>query len=372
MTQLSSSSSNTTESTAAESTVAESTVAESTAAESSEFEPLTMVKLRMQAARALGCRVTELDPETGYLNEIAKDDVRRVLVGGLSPLNDAVAARIVGDKFHTLNVLGKRGFRVPQTVRCLKPGHFRNDDYAAMTGLDPALSFADQHPWPLIVKPNFGSRGLDIACVHSRQELVEAIEQVWRRDYLALVQVAASGFDLRIDFLDDQYLFGYTRNPVRLEGDGQSSVRQLMKATDSRFRGEGFEQRLQDDDIWRRETESTNLDLDSIPPAGQVVDFATPILNLNRLCVGRRQETLSEPWQKLGVRIGRVFSLRHFGIDLKIESMDQDPTEATVIEVNSSPSLAHMSRMGHFEAALAAEKQIVGAILDATPPSLDF
>lgn len=337
----------------------------------SEFEPLTMVKLRLQAARTLGCQITELDPETGYLNEISKGNTRRVLVGGLSPLNDAAAARIVGDKFHTLNVLKRRGFNTPRTARCLKPDHFRNGDYPGMTGLDPALQFAETCQWPLIVKPNFGSRGRDIACVHNAKELVEAVEQVWRRDYLALVQEAVPGFDLRIDFLDDEYLFGYTRNPVRLTGDGRRTVRELMSAADSRFHGESFEARLQNDEIWRRESGADGLHLGSIPEEGKVVDFATPILNLNRLCVGRRQETISEAWQRFGVRIGRTFSLRHFGIDLKIDDLNQDANRATVIEVNSSPSLAHMSRMGHFEAALAAETKVVRAILDATPPSLD-
>ena len=336
----------------------------------SPIDSMTLLQLRMRAARELGCEVTALDPETGYLNEIRKGDIRRILVGGLSPLNDAVAARIVGDKSHTLNALKHRGFRTPATVRCLKPDHFRNDDYQNMTGTAPAQAFAKDREFPLVVKPNFGSRGLDIACVQNLDEMNEAVEQVWKRDYLALVQEAIPGFDLRIDFLDGEYLFGYTRFPVKVVGDGQRSVRQLLEDLDSRFQGPSFESHLLDDAIWQREIRRTGLDLDAIPEDGQVLDFETPILNLNRLCIGQRLVELSESWTRFGLQIGRVFSLRHFGIDLKIQDLDQDPAEATVIEVNSSPSLAHMSRMGHFDAALAAERKIVTAILEATPPTL--
>ncbi len=339
--------------------------------ETSSALPATLLELRFEAARRLGCEVTPLDPETGYLNEIRRGTTRRVLVGGLSPLNDAVAARLVGDKFHALTVLRSRGIRTPDSVRCLKPAYFRSNEYEHLSGLTPGLRFAERHGYPLVVKPNFGSRGIDIACVQTEQELVEAIELIWKRDYLAIVQERAVGFDLRIDFLDDQYLFGYTRSPVRLDGDGRSTLRELFRNEDSRFEGSSFEAHLEHDAIWQREAARRGLTLDTILPADDKVDFDTPILNLNRLCVGRRLEKLAAPWAQLGIAIGRIFSMRHFGIDLKIQSMDQDPAQATVIEVNSSPSLSHMSRMGHLEAALAAEMRIVEAILESTPPALD-
>lgn len=332
-----------------------------------DVEPLTLLKLRLKAARELGCEVEELDPETGYLNEIRRGDVRRVLVGGLSPLNDAVASRLVGDKFHTLNVLRRRGFKTPDTARCLKPDHFRNE-YEAMTGHGPATAFAAENGYPVVVKPNSGSRGLDITCAASEVEMAAAVEQVWKRDYLALVQEAVPGFDLRIDFLDGDYLFGYTRHPVKLVGDGHASVRELLATMDTRFQGEAFENRLEDDPIWQGEAKQRGLHLDTVPETDSVLDFDTPILNLNRLCFGRRLVELPDAWHRLGLAIGEVFSLRHFGIDLKITDLDQDPAEATVIEVNSSPSLAHMSRMGHFEAALDAERRIVSKILESTPP----
>ena len=330
-----------------------------------ELEKLTMIQIRLEAARRLGCEVAALDPETGFLNEIRRGPLRRVLVGGLSPLNDAVAARLVGDKHFTGLTLAHRGFETPYSVRCLEPGYFRDGDYASHTGLGPALDLARSHGYPLVVKPNSGSRGLDIAVVHDDGELEEAIRTIWRRDYLALVQLPVPGFDLRIDFLDTAFLFGYTRRSVHLAGDGRRSLRQLLADLDPRMRGESFESHLLDDPIWReRVVREPGIDLETVLAEGATLDFDTPILNLNRLCLGQRIESLPHPWHDFGLRVGRALSLRHFGIDLKIRSLDQDPAEAVVIEVNSSPSLLHMARVGYYEAALEAERKIVSAILD--------
>lgn len=325
----------------------------------------SFLDLRFEAARRLGCEVVRLDPATGYLNELRRGPTRRLLLGGLSPLNDAVAARIVGDKAHTLRALESRGFRVPRTVRCLKPGHFGSGDYAELEGLDPARRLAEAVGYPLVVKPNFGSRGIGISTVENEDQLQSAIESIWQRDYLALAQSPAAGFDLRIDFLDGEFLFGYTRQPVRLLGDGRRSVRELLADLDVRFTGDGFERHLAKDPIWQQTVAGrSGLGLDSIPAEGERLDFETPILNLNRLCVAERLETLDPAWHEAGLEIGRCFSLRHFGIDLKIQSLDQDPSEAVVIEVNSSPSLLHMARTGHFEAALEAETRLLAKVLD--------
>ncbi|MEM8930546.1 MAG: hypothetical protein AAGE94_05195 [Acidobacteriota bacterium] len=325
---------------------------------------VTIVGLRCEAARRLGCEVRNLDPETGYLYEVRRGDLRRLLFGGKSPLNDAVAARLAGDKFHTALALADRGLRVPAMTRCLQPGHFRPGDYPEQEGFSPAERFVEAHGLPVVVKPNAGSRGRDISVIEDRADLVPAIEQVWQRDYLALIQEPIDGFDLRVDLLDGQSLFAYTRQPVRIEGDGQSTVRELFAGLDRRFRGETFERHLLGDALWREHAEAAGgLDLDHVLDAGWSIGFDTPILNLNRLCLGQRLDPVPEPWLDLVRGIADAMHLRHIGVDLKIHALDQDPNDAVVIEVNASPSLVHMARTGHFEDAVAAEMRVVAAAL---------
>lgn len=324
-----------------------------------------MLELRAEAARRLGCEVLPLDPETGYLCELRRGGRRLLLLGGFSPLNNAGASRIAEDKFHTALVLARDGFRVLPGARCLRSGRFLQEDFSSHTGLAPAERFAAEHGFPLVVKPNRGARGRHVSVVENHGELAAAVETVWQFDYLALVQPLVPGLDVRLDFLDDDYLFGYLRRPVRLQGDGTRALRELLAAADPRFRGESFERQLAGDPIWTAAVSRRGLGLDTVPAAGEVLDLSSPILNLNRLCVAERLPHPPPAWLDQGRRIGRALGLRHFGVDFKAESLGHDPRAATVVEVNSSPSLAQMARLGHYEEVIAAEMRVVGAMLDA-------
>lgn len=325
-----------------------------------------MLSLRAEAARRLGCEIVPLDPETGYLCEIRRGARRRFLLGGFSPLNDAGASRIADDKFFTALVLGRAGFRVPAGVRCLRAGRFPQEDFSAHLGLAPGRAFAAEHGYPLVVKPNRGARGRQVTVVAGDDELAAAVEAIWRDDYLALVQPVIAGVDVRLDFLGDDYLFGYVRRPVVLAGDGASRVRDLLARADRRFRGAAFERQLAGDPIWPAAARR-GRGLDTVLAAGEVLDLSSPILNLNRLCVAERVDRPAPAWLAHGRRVGRLLGLRHFGVDFKAESPNADPRSATVLEVNASPSLAQMALMGHREEALAAEMRVVAAILEDAP-----
>lgn len=327
-------------------------------------QPLSPVlSLRVEAARRLGCEVVPLDPETGYLCEIRRGARRLYLLGGFSPLNNAGASRIAEDKFFTALVLERAGLRVPPGARCLRAGRFLQEDFSSHLGLAPGRAFAAAHGYPLVVKPNRGARGRQVNVVAGDDELAAAVEAIWQHDYLALVQPLIAGLDVRLDFLDDDYLFGYVRRPVVLRGNGASRVSELLARADGRFRGETFARLLAGDPIWTAAAGRRGLDLDSVLAAGETLDLSSPILNLNRLCVAERLDRPAPAWLDHGRRIGRLLGLRHYGVDFKAASPDDDPRAATVLEVNASPSLARIAELGHREEALEAETRVVSAIL---------
>ncbi len=325
--------------------------------------PSSMVALRLEAARRLGCTIHPLDDETGYLNEVRQGDKRLVLLGAFSPLNNANAARIATDKCHAATILRHRGFRVPDGARALQPGRFAHESFPGHTGLDAARRFAERIGYPVVVKPNHGARGRDVVMADDDATLVTAIEQVWRRDFLALIQEPITGYDVRLDFADGNFVFGYTRQPVHLAGDGTRTLRELLADADTRFADRLFQEGLTDDPIWTHVTQRHGLTLDDVVETGLSLDFDNPILNLNRLCVAQRVVSPPQAWIDHGLAIGNALDLCHFGIDFKAEGIASDPEDATVIEVNASPSLAHMSRMGHYEATIEAEMTIVAAAL---------
>lgn len=322
-----------------------------------------MLALRVDAARRLGCEVTALDPETGYLAEIRRGTSRHLLLGGFSPLNNACAARLAEDKFHTARILERAGFRVPSVARCLRPGRFQQEDFSSHTGIAPALRFAEEHGFPLVAKPNRGARGRHVSVVRGAGDLTAAVERIWEFDYLAVVQPLAAGIDVRLDFLDGEFLTGYRRRPVVLHGDGTSTLEDLLARSDPRFRGADFRDALAEDPIWTEATRPRRLGFESVLADGEILDLGTPILNLNRLCLAEIVEEPDPAWVDQGRRIGEVMGLRHYGIDFKTEDPDGDPAAATVLEVNASPSLVQMSRLGRYEDALAAEVRVVEALL---------
>jgi glutathione synthase/RimK-type ligase-like ATP-grasp enzyme len=338
-------------------------------------EPSATLAMRLRAIESLGWTATCLDPETRWLWRIEKGGRSRVLCGPVSTLNDASAARLAADKFYTSAALADAGFPVPEGARCLRPGAFlsptaEGDPYASHRGLVAGLALAERRGYPLVVKPNRGSRGRVINLVEDREALAAAVEEVWAMDEIALVQPALPGVDLRVDLLDGELLLAYLRRPLRLVGDGRSSVEELLAAVDARAAEPSFRRRLSADPLWRRTLSDAGLSDADVPRAGHALEFPAVILNLNRCCSAEIFAELPAPWIERCAAVARCLRLRHCGVDLRLElpSPDADPLAcdpeaATVLEVNASPALVQVHRMGAVELAEAAELRVTRAIL---------
>lgn len=266
------------------------------------------VQLIQEAASELGWSFRLLDPDGEHLFELSDGRVTRTFLGGRSPLNDAVSSRLADDKYYTELLLRRAGFRVPESTRCLKPGLY-SAEYKRLVGFQPALDAAERQGFPLVVKPNRLSHGRHVRLVEREHDLKAAVERVWDFDPIALVQTPVSGLDVRLDFLDAEYLVGYTRQPApgTIRGDVQ-------------------------------------------------------ILNLTLGARARLLPALSEAWIAHSVAVGRALGLRYFGIDFKVPALDSEPALATVIEVNSSPLFVQMALQGYRAEALAAQKKVLQAV----------
>jgi glutathione synthase/RimK-type ligase-like ATP-grasp enzyme len=72
---------------------------------------------------------------------------------------------------------------------------------------------------------------------------------------------------------------------------------------------------------------------------------------------------VTEPWLAFARRVSDALGLVHFGIDLKATSLDAPPESATVIEVNASPLLSQIYRMGHREVAVDCQARVLEHLL---------
>jgi glutathione synthase/RimK-type ligase-like ATP-grasp enzyme len=275
-------------------------------------EPKVVALIRL-AASQMGLGLQCPDAEFGHLFWLTDGRRRVTLLGGKSPLNDAVAARICEDKYYTGVLLQHGGIRVPESVRCLKPGHFQQEDYAPRCGKDPAAEFARQHGYPLVVKPNRLSHGRDVQLVYDQVEMSKAIDAAWQRDYIALVQTAIPGEDLRLDFLDGQFLVGYVRKAAH-DSTGE-------------------------------------------PASGDIT-----ILNLAQGAKAELLREVPEQWSSFGQRVGEMLNLRFFGIDVKAPGLESNPDRACVIEVNASPLFVQLFHLGFETEAVAAQRRVMEAV----------
>ncbi|MCA9607971.1 MAG: hypothetical protein KC619_20315, partial [Myxococcales bacterium] len=196
---------------------------------------MTATSLAEEAARRLGWTTERLD-DCGYLFELRRaDGAHRVMLGGRSPLNDAVAAKLSEDKHYAGVLMARAGLRVPRAVRCIAEDHLLGQQFPKHAGTGPAKALAAELGYPLVVKPNSLSHGRGVGMVEDEGELVAAIEECWTMDPIALAQELIDGTDFRLDFLDGEYLLGYERRPIAVVGDGVRSVGAMIAALDPRY-----------------------------------------------------------------------------------------------------------------------------------------
>ncbi|PRQ09732.1 ATP-grasp domain-containing protein [Enhygromyxa salina] len=327
------------------------------------------IALRLQIARELGWRARCLDPETGWLWLLERGEESRVLHGAHTRINDHAAAALALDKSHTAMVLHHFGLRVPESARCLAPGVILDalggDPFPGQRGLTQALALAERAGYPLVVKPNRGSRGRGVRLVVDEASLAAAVAEAWTIDRIALVQLPVSGFDLRIDVLDGELLLAYVRRPLELVGDGRSNMIELHERTDTRALEPTFAAKLRASAPWIETLRDAGLSSDSVLEDGRRIEFQTTIFNLHRCCVGELVRELPEHWLKLTTQIASHMGLRHAGVDLRLplvpggDPLAQPVEHATVLEVNASPAVGQIAKLGGADEALAAERRVV-------------
>ncbi|MGF1467163.1 MAG: hypothetical protein ACFCGT_13635 [Sandaracinaceae bacterium] len=324
----------------------------------------TATRLALEAAGRLGYRAEVLDPAFGYLYALTGPNGTRTFLGGRSPLNDAVAARLAEDKHYSGLLLRRAGLRTPPTARCLSPSHPSLSRYRDRAGAGPALELAARLGYPLVVKPNRLSHGRGVRLVTDDAGLLEAVESAWALDAIALVQEHVPGRDLRVDLIDGSFLLGYERVPLALRPDGAATVDVLLARADPRLEDPGARRRLLEDPTVRSRLASWGWTGATVPATGEVRSFDTGLLNLNGPATARVLTDLPASWAAWGARVAAALGLRHLGIDLRVADPASDPETATVLEVNASPLLSQVYLLGHREAAIRAQMRVLRAAME--------
>lgn len=253
----------------------------------------------------------------------------------LTDRTGAVTFYLAQHKFRAGCFLRERGFPVPEQ-------HL-------FTGTARARAFLERYA-PVVVKPcsQWGARGVSTGIV-SGHDLQRALRRARRFEADVMLEHMVPGDDHRLVFIDYRFVCALQRRPACVTGSGGRTIRELIRAHNSRATGIDPANKIPLDRETVRFLSDTGWSLDSTPHAGQsVVVRRTANYNTGG-SVHDISDTVDAGLVDMGRRIVEAARLPVAGIDV-LRTADGRHTH--VIEL--APDLAISPRGG----AVIAERFI--------------
>jgi len=242
------------------------------------------------------------------------------------PQNNATASTLASDKYFTGKILGDAGmptiggeyFFLHDRHRAHRPaGHERDDALAYFANLGASA----------FVKPLTGSRGDFAQRVHSEGALGRYLDDVAKYYDAVLIQPIVEGIEYRIFVLDDAALYCARKRPPFVLGDGVRTLRELFTAHNDALRSRGLSPASPGDHDPTLDTVLAKDERRDIPGRMNLSAGGTMVL----------ESPPSEAAVALAKAATSALGLRVAAVDLFVDV--GDPNAATVIEVNSNPSI---------------------------------
>jgi D-alanine-D-alanine ligase-like ATP-grasp enzyme len=281
------------------------------------------------AANKIGAAARRLDDD---VVEIHRDEFRVRVRQNETPLDDYVTVQVANNKPLTYRLLDEAGLSTPEHVQFEFPD------------LRPAMAFLDARPDRCVVKPaknTGGGIGITTGVSNHRQlALASATAAVYGRDLLIEQQIPGENY--RLLYLDGRLLDAVVRGAPSVEGDGHSTVAELLELTNSMrlARGRTACQSLVHSDLeMKRTLASQGLTLAARPASGRRVQLKTVV---NDNCGSDNVAAADRLCSSLiddGARAAATVGVRLAGVDV----MTSDPSvplaqsRGVILEVNASP-----------------------------------
>ena len=243
------------------------------------------------------------------------------------PQNSATASTLASDKYFTGKVLDEAG------VRTIDGEYFfLHDRYRAHRPLgherDDALAYLRKLGGSAFAKPLTGSRGDFAQRIHDEAALSRYLGDVAKYYDAVLIQPIVEGVEFRIFLLDDDALYCARKYPPFVRGDGVHTLRELFAAHNDALRARGL-------------SPVSSGDSDPSPDAVLAKGERRDIPGRMNLSAGGTMVLEAAPSEAavvLAKKAARALGLRVAAVDL-FASIGGEPGAATVIEVNSNPSI---------------------------------
>ncbi len=304
-------------------------------------------------APSIGATVV-IEPRWQVVGQITfQNGRRRYFRGSCIDLNSLGASEIAKDKDYANMFMNQMGYPIVPGSRTFFKKDFAIKVGAPKRDINGACIYAKKLGFPVIVKPNSGSQGTNVALVHNEKELIKAIKLVFEKDRIALIQRPVYGKDYRVVVLDNRVISAYERIPLNVIGDGKSSIEKLLLNKQKQFVKDRRDTRINFTD--RRMIEKLKhqgLTLKSVIGKDEQVF----LLDNANLSTGGDSidvtDKVHKDFEKVSVELTKDMGLRLCGVDLMINGdIGEKPNNYWILEINSAPGLDHYAKSG-----LAQEK----------------
>ncbi|MGL5633698.1 MAG: cyanophycin synthetase [Sarcina sp.] len=275
---------------------------------------------------------------------------KRLFSATIGDRTNAIGIDIASDKLLTKNILEAnslpvaRGARVTNTIELLKE--------------------ASDIGYPLVLKPQFGSKGAGVYVnINNEKELLRNFVDLKNKTEDIIIEEFVDGRDYRVCVVDYKVVAVAHRTPPYVVGDGKKTIKELIDIlnSDSR-RGDGHEKpltKIKLDEELDNYLKRKKLSINSIVELDEKVSLRE---NAN-ISTGGFSEDCTEIISKENIEIceraAKAIGLDICGIDIATNNIEKSLNEyGVIIEVNAAPGI----RMHEFP-TIGEKRDVASSIL---------
>jgi D-alanine-D-alanine ligase-like ATP-grasp enzyme len=287
-----------------------------------------------------------IEPEYEYVGQITfKNGIKALFRGTNFNVNRLGSVEIARDKGYTSFFLKSFGYNVPEGQTFFSDK--LNAHLEIKRDIHDGFLFAESLGFPVIVKPNNLSQGRLVAKVYNKGQYYRLAKKIFKATNVLIVERYYSGKDYRIVVLDKDIISAYQRTPLFVEGDGTSTINDLIRQKQEFFIETGRDTIIRTDDFRiRMKLRRQKMTFESIPPKGTIVELLD---NANLSTGGDALDVTNQvhkDFADLAVRVTKDMGLRFCGVDIITTDIKAPLKEYVIIEINGAPGLDNYASIG--------------------------
>jgi D-alanine-D-alanine ligase-like ATP-grasp enzyme len=286
-------------------------------------------------------------------------EILRDIYTNLIPYSTGI---IIDDKYYTKKLLHQLGFKVAQGM--VFYGSTIHD----------SLEYAEEIKFPVVLKPTSGSHGdfvyPDIKNLKELEGKIKKFLLIKGQNEPYLIEKYYGGDEFRLFITKNNYFAAVTRIPANVTGDGESSLKELIKIENNKrmHPRNTCLCEIKIDDVVLDFLEKNGIGIDYVPRKNEIVFLR----NNSNVSTGGNCYDVTDKAHPSFVNLAKnilkkLGNLPFLGIDLLCKDITVRVNDYVVCELNSTPGLSL-----HMLPEKGLPRNVAGAIVDILFPEIIY